>query len=162
MASPITNTHGHIVSMRRCVDADVMSSRRIDVNTTSSSRRVPARIYQVSLATCLLMHVYVVFEYVCTMYSWANFSLLCLKYESACKLVNFKLAESLPLKDYPSWQFSIMTDTTFAKLTHTTENKILYRSTLPKPGMHFSLYSMLHATYVLQINIATFISFCND
>ena len=62
---------------------------------------------------------------------------------------HLKLAESLPLKDYPSWQFTIMTDNTFAKLMHTTENKILYRSTLPKPGMHFSLYSMLHATYVL-------------
>ena len=81
MASPITNSRGHIVPMRRRVDADVTSSRRIDVNTTSFSRRVPARIDQVSLATCLLMHVYVAFEYLCTMYSWANFSLLCLRYE---------------------------------------------------------------------------------
>ena len=65
MAPPITNPHGHIVPMRRRVDADLTSSRRIDINTTSFPRRVPAGIDQVSLATCLLMHEYVVFEYLC-------------------------------------------------------------------------------------------------
>ena len=50
---PLTNPHGHIVTMRRRVDAHVTSLRCIDVNTTSFTRRVPARIDQVSLATRL-------------------------------------------------------------------------------------------------------------
>ena len=40
-----------------------------------------------TLSHDVLMHVYFLYEYYCSMYSWANYSLLCFKYMN--KLSNF-------------------------------------------------------------------------